>query len=103
MCVEFQIEEVVDQLSKQNFLELPVRLYQDESNWVRPLDSEIETIFDPEKNKMFRRGTCCRWILKNSNGRVIGRVAAFGDNKTHITYRKLFDDNKEFKRSPIIR
>ena len=80
-----------------------MHLYQNELNRVRPLDSEIETIFDPKMDKMFRRGTCSRWILKNSNGRVIGRVAAFGDNKTHITYRKLFDDNKEFKRSPIIR
>ena len=104
MSLEFQIGEVVDQL-KTKFFEtslIPVRLYQNEPNWVRPLDGEIETIFDPKKNKMFRRGTCRRWILKNSDGHVIGRVAAFVDNKTHITYRKLFDKNKEFKRSPII-
>lgn len=82
MSVGFQIEEVVGQLSKQNFLELPVLLYQNESNWVRPLDSEIEAIFDPQKNKMFRRGTCCRWILTNAEGHTIGRVAAFVDNKT---------------------
>ena len=82
MNLEFQIEKVVDRLSKQNFMELPVRLYKDELNWVRPLDSEIEAVFDPEKNKMFRRGTCCRWILKSSDGLTIGRVAAFVDNKT---------------------
>jgi len=82
MSVEFQIEEVVNRLSEQIFLELPLRLYQNEPNWVRPLDSEIETVFDPKKNKIFRRGTCCRWILKNSDGLVIGRVAAFVDNKT---------------------
>tara|TARA_R110001583_G_scaffold39735_2_gene127222 strand:+ start:21483 stop:22301 length:819 start_codon:yes stop_codon:yes gene_type:complete len=82
MSVGFQIEEVVNRLSKQCFLELPVRLYQNEPNWVRPLDCEIETVFDPKKNKMFRRGTCRRWVLKNSDGHVIGRVAAFVDNKT---------------------
>jgi hypothetical protein len=82
MGVQFQIEEVVDQLSKRNFLELPVRLYKNEQNWVRPLDNDIEAVFDPEKNKMFQRGVCCRWVLKNSNGLTVGRVAAFIDNKT---------------------
>lgn len=82
MSVEFQIEEVVSELSRQDFLELPVRLYENEANWVRPLNSEIEAVFDPEKNKMFQHGTCCRWILKNSEGKVVGRVAAFIDYKT---------------------
>lgn len=99
----FQIEEVVTGFSKQNFLELPVRLYQNESNWIRPLDSEIEAIFDPEKNKMFQRGTCCRWILKNSNGETVGRVAAFVDNQTKnlsdqttggMGFFECIDDNK---------
>jgi len=80
--MQFQIEEVVDQLSKQLFLELPVRLYKNESNWVRPLDDDIEAIFNPQINKMFQRGICCRWILKNTKGLVVGRVAAFVDNKT---------------------
>ena len=102
MSVEFQIEEVVNRLSRQNFLELPVRLYQNEPNWIRPLDSEIETVFDTKKNKMFRRGTCRRWILKIFNGSVIGRVAAFVDSKIHTTSRVLFSESKEFKRSPII-
>jgi hypothetical protein len=82
MITEFQIEEVINRLSIQNFLELPVRLYQNEQNCFRPLDSEIETIFDPKKNKMFRRGNCRHWILKNSDGYVIGRVAAVIDIKT---------------------
>jgi len=82
MDVMFQIEEVDGQLSKGDFLELPVRLYKNEPNWIRPLDGDIELVFDPEKNKMFQRGTCCRWILKNSNGHTVGRVAAFVDNKT---------------------
>ncbi len=34
MSVKFQIEEVADQLSKQNFLELSARLYQNELNWI---------------------------------------------------------------------
>lgn len=82
MSGKFQIEEVVDRLSRRNFLELPVNLYENEPNWIRPLDSEIEAVFDPKKNKIFQHGTCCRWILKNSDGLTVGRVAAFVDNKT---------------------
>jgi len=82
MNAKFHLEEVESSLSRKNFLELPVRLYKDESNWIRPLDNDIEAVFDPEKNKMFQRGSCCRWILKNSESAVIGRVAAFIDTKT---------------------
>lgn len=79
---KFRIKEVACKLSKQNFLELPVNLYKDEPNWIRPLDSEIEAVFDSQKNKMFQQGNCCRWILVDLNGVTIGRVAAFVDNKT---------------------
>lgn len=82
MDEKFQIEEVCSLLSTQSFLELPVRLYENEPNWIHPLDGEIEAVFDPQQNKMFQRGSCCRWILKNGEGVVIGRVAAFVDDKT---------------------
>jgi len=82
MNAGFQLEELGTPLSKKLFLDLPVRLYKDEPNWIRPLDMDIEAVFDPEKNRMFQRGTCCRWILKNSEGMAIGRVAAFIDTKT---------------------
>ncbi|MGB3182731.1 MAG: hypothetical protein WBB45_15180 [Cyclobacteriaceae bacterium] len=66
----------------KEFLMLPVHLYKDEKNWIRPLDKDIEAVFDPEKNKSFRRGEAIRWILRDSTGRTIGRIAAFYDNKS---------------------
>lgn len=78
----FTIIEVNDDTTKKEFLELPVRLYQNDKNWIRPLDFEIENIFNPLENKMFQRGECCRWILKNTSNETIGRVAAFIDHKT---------------------
>ena len=65
----------------KEFLHLPVRLYHNEPNWIRPLDKDIEIVFDKEKNKTFRHGECARWILVNDAGETIGRVAAFVNEK----------------------
>lgn len=59
------------------FIQLPLRLYQDVPQWIRPLDKDVESVFDPEKNKSFRDGECARWILRDEQGVVQGRVAAF--------------------------
>ncbi len=74
--------EVTDEVSAKEFLEFPVRLYKGEVNWVRPLDKDIEDIFDREENKFFRHGEAVRWILKDEKGKTIGRVAAFINKKT---------------------
>lgn len=76
-----QIIEVKTANQKKQFLELPVILYKNDSNWVRPLDKDIELVFDTTKNKFFRHGECIRWLLME-DGNVIGRVAAFINNKT---------------------
>src|SRR5258705_13682252 len=75
------IREVVTKRDRQEFLRLPLKLYLDYPQWIRPLDKDIESVFDPEKNKSFRTGECIRWILQNDNGETIGRVAAFYDKK----------------------
>jgi len=61
---------------------LPVKLYRDEPHWIRPLDKDIESVFDLEKNKTFKHGECIRWILVNDQNETIGRVAAFINKKT---------------------
>jgi hypothetical protein len=80
--VMFHLAEVKSREEKKEFLLLPIALYKNEKNWIRPLDKDIEDIFDPKKNKLFRNGECIRWILKNENNEVVGRVAAFIDHKT---------------------
>lgn len=66
----------------REFLMLPVRLYKNEPWWIRPLDKDIENVFNPEKNKTFNHGECIRWILVNDKQETIGRVAAFVNQKT---------------------
>jgi len=71
------ITEVQGRSDIREFIQLPVRLYKDVPRWIRPLDRDIESVFDPKKNKAFRDGVCTRWILRDDSGVVIGRVAAF--------------------------
>ena len=77
-----KILEVVTLQQEKEFLMLPVRLYANEPNWIRPLDKDILDVFDKEKNKAFRHGECIRWILVNDQQETIGRVAAFVNKKT---------------------
>ena len=76
-----QMHEVKTDADKRAFLELPTEIYKNDPNWIRPLDKDIEDVFDPAKNKFFKQGECTRWILKNDSGKAIGRVAAFTNKK----------------------
>ena len=76
-----KIHEVKTKEDIREFLLLPVRLYRATPQWIRPLDSEIEAVFDREKNKTFRHGECIRWIMKNDAGETVGRVSAFVNEK----------------------
>ena len=77
-----KIVEVATKELEQEFLMLPVRLYKNEPHWIRPLDKDILTVFDKQKNKAFRHGECQRWLLYSENNEVIGRVSAFVNQKT---------------------
>ncbi|WP_370029823.1 hypothetical protein [Flavobacterium sp. 28YEA47A] len=59
------------------FLELPSKIYADDPNYIKPLDKDIEVIFDRNKNLLFRSGNCCRWLLLDEKHEVIGRIATF--------------------------
>ena len=67
---------------------MAVELYKDDAHWIRPLDKDIEEVFDPGKNKAFRFGEAVRWILKDNKGEIIGRIAAFVNKK----YKNKGDD-----------
>ncbi|BDX37474.1 hypothetical protein CYCD_08290 [Tenuifilaceae bacterium CYCD] len=76
--MNFDLAVVSDSKTKRDFLELPVRLYGLFPNWIRPLDKDIETIFNSKENKQFRHGEAIRWILYR-DGITVGRIAAFVD------------------------
>jgi hypothetical protein len=73
------IIQVTTPQDKKEFINFPKRLYKGDPYWVCQLDSELEALFDSEKNYLFRQGEATRWILKDTDGKTIGRIAAFFD------------------------
>lgn len=71
---------------RKQFLELPPRLYKDDPNYIRPLDKDIERVFNPDKNKYFTHGELERWLLLDDNEQPIGRVAAFINEAKAYTF-----------------
>ncbi|MBS1681050.1 MAG: hypothetical protein JST48_05005 [Bacteroidetes bacterium] len=76
-----KITEVITDNDRKSFLEFPMSIYKDAPHWIRPLDKDVESVFDSKKNKAFRTGECVRWILRDEVNKIIGRIAAFYDTK----------------------
>ncbi len=74
------IEVTSPQLAKE-FILVNVHINRENPNYIRPLDKDVNEVFDPKKNKAFRFGEATRWILKDSDGKLIGRIAAFINKK----------------------
>ncbi len=68
--------EVTGKKTAKEFISLPGKIYRNDPNWICPLYSDIESVFDPKRNHFFSHGICTRWIL-TMNGSVTGRIAAF--------------------------
>ena len=83
-----QLIEVVDKKTAREFLLVNVELNKNNPNYIRPLDKDVYEVFDPKKNKTFRNGEAIRWILKDDEGNLIGRIAAFTNQK----YKNKGDD-----------
>jgi hypothetical protein len=74
--------KVTDRKTEKLFLDVARVIYRNDKNWVCPLDSDINNVFDPEKNNYYKHGEAIRWILKDKSGDLIGRIAAFIDFKS---------------------
>ena len=82
------ITEVTDKTTRKDFLEVARIIYKNDPVWVCPLDNDIEAVFDPAKNNFHQDGKCTRWILTGNEGQLIGRVAAFINNKKAFHYEQ---------------
>ncbi|MCQ4036245.1 hypothetical protein [Kaistella montana] len=69
--------KVVSHNHIQEFLNFPGKLLMNDPNYIRPLDQDIEQVFDEKKNKFFRSGECERYLFINSKGETVGKIAVF--------------------------
>ena len=76
-----QLTEVNNAGAAREFITVNVLMNKANPNYIRPLDNEVNDVFDASKNKTFRFGEAKRWILKDDGGKLIGRIAAFTNSK----------------------
>ena len=78
------IKEVKSPQEEQKFIKLPLEIYKDSKHWIRPLDKDIVSVFDNKKNTVAKADNHKRWLLYDDRNQVIGRVAAFVNDKTKL-------------------
>ncbi len=83
-----KLTQVIHRNDAKQFLNVARIIYKGDKNWICPLDSDIEAIFDPALNAYFNNGKAIRWVLQDEQGNLIGRVAAFYNNKKAHTYEQ---------------
>lgn len=67
---------------QKEFLEFPSSIYAGNRYYIRPLDQDIEKIFDRDKNPLFEKGDCVRYLAIDADGKTLARVAAFVNANT---------------------
>lgn len=84
-----QIIEVTDSRTNNDFFAVPKLIYKDNPVYIPHLRQDIEKLFNPEKNKLFRGGgAATRWVLKGKDGNLLGRIAAFVNPKTAKEFKQ---------------
>ncbi|MDP3929065.1 MAG: GNAT family N-acetyltransferase [Bacteroidota bacterium] len=74
-----QVVEVNHRSSENAFIHFPKSLYKNDKEWIAPLDKDIESVFNRDKNNYYKLGDAKRWIIE-LNKEVVGRIAAFYKN-----------------------
>lgn len=98
-----KIIEVKSKKDIKDFNQVPFILHSSNPNWVPHIKQDIEKVFSPKDNPFFTHGKVIRWVMKDDSGNLIGRVAAFINEKKADTYKQptggmgFFEciDNKE--------
>ncbi len=76
-----QLIEVKDSADIKDFLQVNPLMNRENPNYIRPLDNEVNDVFNTSKNKNYKYGETNRWIAKDDSGNLIGRIAAFTNTK----------------------
>ncbi|MFN2335383.1 MAG: hypothetical protein ABR560_00280, partial [Bacteroidales bacterium] len=85
----YHLAEVKSKKEIREFHDLPAVINKGDSNWIKPLFRDVESVFNPSVNSLFRNGDAIRWLLRNSAGKCVGRVAAFYSRKIANADQKL--------------
>lgn len=83
-----KIIQVSDKHTRKLFHEIPNQIYKNDPSWSCPLHGMVDDVFSPEKNPSFKYGDADRWIVTADDGKVLGRIGAFINQKKAHTYEQ---------------
>ena len=83
-----KIIEVSTKSEIKYFHKVPHCVYKNDSNWIPHIKQEVEAVFNPIKNKYFKHGEACRFVLMDEQNNAIGRIAAFIDKKRSESFKQ---------------
>ena len=81
-----KVTEVKTKKDIADFYNVARLIYKNDRTWVCPLEYDIEGIFNPQTNIFFKNGEAIRWVLKDEDGVLMGRVAAFINKNKAYNY-----------------
>lgn len=73
----------INQENEQLFFKVHPSIYNNDAFYIAPIKQDLQKIFDPSRNKLFKMGgKAKRWVLIDEKKEIIGRIAAFINPKT---------------------
>lgn len=69
-----------DTYRKQQFIDLPAKIYRDVPQWVPPLTIDVQRIFDKQKNPYYRHSPAAFFLAISADGAAIGRLAIMNNH-----------------------
>ncbi|HSB66519.1 MAG TPA: hypothetical protein VLD65_08065 [Anaerolineales bacterium] len=70
-----------DHYRVQQFVDLPLKIYQDTPQWVPPLSGDNERIFDLEHHPFYRHSEAAFFLALAADGTSVGRLAVLNNRR----------------------
>lgn len=83
---EIKIRKVENDSDKNQFINLPWKIYKDYPNWVPPLKFDVKNNLNPNKNPFFNHAKV-ELYLAEVEGRIVGRIAAIVNDNHNNFYK----------------
>jgi len=86
-----------DKYRREQFIDLPFRIYKDTPQWVPPLASDAKELFDTHKNPFYKHSTAAFFLAVTEDGSPVGRLVILNNrnynefNHTHLAFFCLFE------------
>jgi ribosomal protein S18 acetylase RimI-like enzyme len=83
---QVHIHKVDGRKDKLRFVRLPWDLYENEKNWVPPLEMDRMRLIDEVKNPFYKHATHELYLAEDAKGKILGRIGAIINHSHNEIY-----------------